>query len=149
MASMSSAQIVSASAIHNKAMGQGLAGLPGVPPSSVRPPYPGAPSVSLLLATLPSIAFWHLPPWWGGCREPVLQTWLLLRLLSWCFTSTATIRLVREGRRWGCLFSKTELLNLGGSGDQSPLQIWLTVIADWILQFQADLHLDLAEPNQL
>ena len=47
MASMSSAQIVSASAIHNKAMGQGLPGLPpGVPPSSVRPSYPGAPSVS-------------------------------------------------------------------------------------------------------
>ncbi|XP_076466711.1 transcriptional enhancer factor TEF-1-like isoform X2 [Babylonia areolata] len=46
MASMSSAQIVSASAIHNKAMGQGLPGLPpGVPPSSVRPPYPGAPSI--------------------------------------------------------------------------------------------------------
>ncbi|XP_076445605.1 transcriptional enhancer factor TEF-1-like [Babylonia areolata] len=47
MASMSSAQIVSASAIHNKAMGQGLPGLPpgGGPPSSVRPPYPGAPSI--------------------------------------------------------------------------------------------------------
>lgn len=50
MASMSSAQIVSASAIHNKAMGQGLGGLPGVPPSSVRPAYPGAPSVSLLVS---------------------------------------------------------------------------------------------------
>ncbi|PVD28358.1 hypothetical protein C0Q70_10945 [Pomacea canaliculata] len=47
MASMSSAQIVSASAIHNKAMGSGLTGLPpGVSPSSVRPPYPGAPAVT-------------------------------------------------------------------------------------------------------
>ena len=47
MASMSSAQIVSASAIHNKAMGQNLPGLPpGMPPSAVRPPYPGTPSVS-------------------------------------------------------------------------------------------------------
>lgn len=39
MASMSSAQIVSASAIHNKAMGHGLSGLPPGPRSS----YPGAP----------------------------------------------------------------------------------------------------------
>lgn len=42
MAAMSSAQIVSASAIHSKAVG--LPGLPpGFNPSSVRPGYPGAP----------------------------------------------------------------------------------------------------------
>ena len=150
MASMSSAQIVSASAIHNKAMGQGLAGLPGVPPSSVRPPYPGAPSVSLLLATLLSIAFRHLPPCWGGCRKPVLGAGLLLRLLSWCFFYVhRNHKVIREGRRWGCLFPKTELLNLGGGGDQSPLQIWPTVFADWISPFQTDLHRGLAQPNQL
>ncbi|XP_041353962.1 transcriptional enhancer factor TEF-1-like isoform X2 [Gigantopelta aegis] len=45
MASMSSAQIVSASAIHNKALAQSLGNMPGIPP--VRPAYPGAPS------------FWH------------------------------------------------------------------------------------------
>ncbi|KAK7108105.1 transcriptional enhancer factor TEF-1-like isoform X2 [Littorina saxatilis] len=43
MASMSSAQIVSASAIHNKAMGQGLGLPPGV--ASSRTSYPGAPSI--------------------------------------------------------------------------------------------------------
>ncbi|XP_046374310.1 transcriptional enhancer factor TEF-1-like isoform X1 [Haliotis rufescens] len=42
MASMSSAQIVSASAIHNKALASGLSCLPGMAP--VRPAYPGAPS---------------------------------------------------------------------------------------------------------
>lgn len=45
MASMSSAQIVSASAIHNKAVASGLAGLtPGMNP--VRQPYPSTPTVS-------------------------------------------------------------------------------------------------------
>ncbi|KAK3774354.1 hypothetical protein RRG08_013856 [Elysia crispata] len=46
MASMSSAQIVSASAIHNKALAGGLGGLPpGMGGGPVRPPYPGAPSI--------------------------------------------------------------------------------------------------------
>ncbi|BFZ25208.1 hypothetical protein BsWGS_28247 [Bradybaena similaris] len=46
MASMSSAQIVSASAIHNKALAGTLGGLPpGMPGGPVRPPYPGAPSI--------------------------------------------------------------------------------------------------------
>lgn len=40
MASMSSAQIVSASAIHNKALAQ------GIPMPNVRPSYPGGPSGS-------------------------------------------------------------------------------------------------------
>ena len=39
MASMSSAQIVSASAIHNKAMATGLAGIPP-PPTAMGPTYP-------------------------------------------------------------------------------------------------------------
>ncbi|XP_005112381.2 transcriptional enhancer factor TEF-1 [Aplysia californica] len=46
MASMSSAQIVSASAIHNKALAGGLGGLPpSMASGPVRPPYPGAPSI--------------------------------------------------------------------------------------------------------
>lgn len=46
MASMSSAQIVSASAIHNKALAGSLGGLPSsMPGGPVRPPYPGAPSI--------------------------------------------------------------------------------------------------------
>ena len=44
MASMSSAQIVSASAIHNKALAQGLP-MPNMG-GSVRPSYPGGPSGS-------------------------------------------------------------------------------------------------------
>ena len=52
MASMSSAQIVSASAIHNKALAGGLGGLPpGMGGGPVRPPYPGAPSVSFFYQT--------------------------------------------------------------------------------------------------
>lgn len=48
MASMSSAQIVSASAIHNKALAGTLGGLPtSMSGGPVRPPYPGAPSVSI------------------------------------------------------------------------------------------------------
>lgn len=44
MASMSSAQIVSASAIHNKALAGSLGALPpGMGSGPVRPPYPGAP----------------------------------------------------------------------------------------------------------
>lgn len=50
MAAMSSAQIVSASAIHSKALASGLPGLPTGFSSSVRPGYPGAPP-----------NFWHQP----------------------------------------------------------------------------------------
>ncbi|XP_052239355.1 transcriptional enhancer factor TEF-1-like isoform X1 [Dreissena polymorpha] len=56
MAAMSSAQIVSASAIHSKAVG-----LPGLPPGfhSVRPGYPGAPS-----------NFWQHPNSVGDVKPP-------------------------------------------------------------------------------
>lgn len=55
MASMSSAQIVSASAIHNKALAGTLGALPpSMPGGPVRPAYPGAPSVRF---TIPSNVF--------------------------------------------------------------------------------------------
>ncbi|XP_045196018.2 transcriptional enhancer factor TEF-1-like isoform X3 [Mercenaria mercenaria] len=58
MAAMSSAQIVSASAIHSKAVG--LPGLPpGFNPSSVRPGYPGAPP-----------NFWQHPNAQGDVKPP-------------------------------------------------------------------------------
>ncbi|KAL3883024.1 hypothetical protein ACJMK2_029323 [Sinanodonta woodiana] len=51
MAAMSSAQIVSASAIHNKALASGLAGIPpGLGSAPIRSGYPGAPP-----------QFWHQP----------------------------------------------------------------------------------------